>query len=230
MKQRPVGPLVDALRANGSEIDYVEAQGSLPLSIAPNTSTNTSKKPKSSRMQLAASISSQYVSSILLCAPYISSGGEPVTLELTGGQVVSQAYIDMTIAMMKEYGIAVVKEWMAPPEPFQGVYTNPAEYNIESDASSATYPLAIAATTGTSCTIENIGTKSLQGNAWFAKEVLELMRCEVVQSETETTVRGPSEGEWVEGNWYGADDGCVFDGIDIGVGSVVLGDDVNVMS
>ena len=71
MKQRPIGPLVDAFRANGSEIDYLESQGCLPLSIAP-------AGLKGSRIQLAASVSSQYVSSILLCAPYAS---EPVTLE-----------------------------------------------------------------------------------------------------------------------------------------------------
>ena len=67
-------------------------------------------------------------------------------------------------------------------------------YSIESDASSATYPLAIAAITGTECTIANIGSASLQGDARFAKEVLEPMGCEVIQTETETTVRGPPVG------------------------------------
>jgi pentafunctional AROM polypeptide len=192
MKQRPIGPLVDALRANGSRIDYLEAKGCLPLSIAP-------KGLKGATIQLAASVSSQYVSSILLCAPYAS---EPVTLELTGGQVISQPYIDMTIAMMKTFGIAVTRHIDSatgkPLDVYQipkGTYTNPAEYNIESDASSATYPLAIAAITGTMCTISNIGSTSLQGDARFAKEVLEPMGCEVVQTETETTVRGPPAGQ-----------------------------------
>ena len=76
----------------------------------------------------------------------------------------------------------------------KGTYANPAEYNIESDASSATYPLAIAAITGTEVTIANIGSASLQGDARFAKEVLEPMGCEVVQTATETTVRGPPLG------------------------------------
>ncbi|CAL1710609.1 unnamed protein product [Somion occarium] len=190
MKQRPIGPLVDALRANGSAIDYVESQGCLPLSIAPTGL-------KGSRIQLAASVSSQYVSSILLCAPYAE---EPVTLELMGGVVISQPYIDMTIAMMKTFGVDVVRErdrsgkllniYRIP----KGPYVNPKEYAIESDASSATYPLAIAAITGTECTIANIGSASLQGDARFAKDVLEPMGCEVVQTETETTVRGPPVG------------------------------------
>ncbi|KAF7324736.1 Pentafunctional AROM polypeptide [Mycena kentingensis (nom. inval.)] len=192
MKQRPIGPLVDALRANGSKVQYLESEGCLPLAIAP-------QGLKGSTIRLAASVSSQYVSSVLLCAPYAS---EPVTLELTGGQVISQPYIDMTIAMMRTFGIEVKRRVdSATGKALDvydiplGVYKNPEVYNIESDASSATYPLAIAAITGTTCTIQNIGTSSLQGDARFAKEVLEKMGCEVVQSETETTVTGPPIGQ-----------------------------------
>ena len=107
----------------------------------------------------------------------------------------------MTIAMMRTFGIDVerVKDdtgklldvYRIP----KGVYQNPDVYNIESDASSATYPLAIAAITGATCTITNIGSASLQGDARFAKEVLEPMGCKVVQTETETTVTGPPLGQ-----------------------------------
>ena len=192
MKQRPIGPLVEALGANGSQIKYLESLGCLPLSIAP-------AGLKGGRIKLAASVSSQYVSSILLCAPYAE---EPVTLELTGGQVISQPYIDMTIAMMRTFGVEIVRK----VDPGTGrvldvydipkaVYRNPKDYNIESDASSATYPLAIAAITGSSCTIANIGSASLQGDARFAKEVLEPMGCTVTQTATETTVQGPPIGQ-----------------------------------
>jgi len=190
MKQRPIGPLVAALKANGSKIDFLESQGCLPLSIAP-------QGLKGSKIELAASVSSQYVSSVLLCAPYAS---EPVTLELTGGQVISQPYIDMTIAMMGEFGVEVTRRKDGSGKLLdiydipKTTYRNPAVYNIESDASSATYPLAIAAITGTTCTIRNIGSESLQGDAKFAKEVLEKMGCEVKQTSTETTVRGPPVG------------------------------------
>ena len=108
----------------------------------------------------------------------------------------------MTIAMMKTFGIEVVRrrdpvtgQLLDVYDIPQGVYANPADYSIESDASSATYPLAIAAITGTSCTISNIGSASLQGDAKFAKEVLEVMGCKVVQTATETTVQGPPIGE-----------------------------------
>ncbi|KAG2004494.1 arom polypeptide [Coprinopsis cinerea AmutBmut pab1-1] len=77
----------------------------------------------------------------------------------------------------------------------RGTYVNPPVYNIESDASSATYPLAVAAITGTKCTIENIGSSSLQGDAKFAVEVLQKMGCEVHQTADETTVQGPPLGQ-----------------------------------
>jgi pentafunctional AROM polypeptide len=193
MKQRPVGPLVDALRANGMDIAYREAEGSLPLNIVANENGFAG-----GHIKLAASVSSQYVSSILLCAPYAS---QPIVLELTGGQVISQPYIDMTIAMMRSFGVLATRRKDATSGALLDVYdipintyTNPAEYVIESDASSATYPLAIAAITGTTCTLTNIGSASLQGDAGFAKAVLEPMGCTVVQTEASTTVTGPPVG------------------------------------
>ena len=191
MKQRPIGPLVDALRRNGGKIDYIASTGCLPLSISPDSLMG-------GYISLAADVSSQYVSSILLCAPYAS---KPVRLELTGGKVISQPYIDMTIEMMKTFGITVNRlvddVTGAPLDVYdipKGMYTNPSTYSVESDASSATYPLAIAAITGSTCTIQNIGTSSLQGDARFAKEVLEPMGCHVVQTGFETTVTGPTVG------------------------------------
>jgi pentafunctional AROM polypeptide len=192
MKQRPIGPLVDALTSNGASVKYLESQGCLPLQIEANGF-------QGGHIQLAASVSSQYVSSILLCAPYAK---QQITLELTGGQVISQPYIDMTIAMMREFGIDVKRQtdevtgklldvYYIP----KGVYVNPSNYSVESDASSATYPLAIAAMTGTTCTISNIGSSSLQGDARFAKEVLEPMGCTVEQTATSTKVTGPPVGQ-----------------------------------
>lgn len=184
MKQRPIGPLVDALRETGSSIQYQESDGCLPLSI------KSAKGLRGGHIKLAANISSQYVSAILLCSPYAT---DDVVLELVGGQVISQPYIDMTTAMMRSFGIQVDRDNGKDIYRIRnGMYSNPAEYLVESDASSATYPLAIAAITGVSCIIENIGTSSLQGDARFAKEVLEPMGCTVVQTETETTVTGPS--------------------------------------
>ena len=186
MKQRPIGDLVDALNVNGAKLEYLENTGSLPLRIAASDGFNGGV------ISLAAKVSSQYVSSILMCAPYAK---RPVTLKLVGGKPVSQPYIDMTIAMMGQFGVYVRKSeteehtYHVP----QGRYKNPSEYIVESDASSATYPLAIAAITRTTCTIPNIGSTSLQGDARFAVDVLKPMGCDVRQTATSTTVSGPTK-------------------------------------
>lgn len=192
MKERPIGPLVKSLRTMGVEIDYQEKEGSLPLRIS--ACGGFGPESFTGEIELTANVSSQYVSSILLSAPYSK---KPVTLRLVGGKVISQPYIDMTIAMMASFGVQVERDqsdpntYRIPNKP----YTNPAQYVVESDASSATYPLAIAAITGTTCTVPNIGSSSLQGDARFAVEVLKPMGCKVEQSATSTTVTGPPRGE-----------------------------------
>ncbi len=187
MKVRPIGPLVESLRANGVAVQYLEKEKSLPINVA------ASGGFEGGLIELAATVSSQYVSSLLMCGPYAK---KPVTLRLVGGKPISQPYIDMTTAMMAAFGIDVVRSstddhtYHIP----QGVYQNPAEYTVESDASSATYPLAIAAISGTTCTIPNIGFNSLQGDARFAVDVLRPMGCTVEQTATSTTVTGPAPG------------------------------------
>ncbi|KAI8147274.1 EPSP synthase-domain-containing protein [Fennellomyces sp. T-0311] len=186
MKQRPIEPLLKALVASGANIKSIEKEGFLPIAVTPTGGF------KGGRIELAASISSQYVSSILLCAPYAV---EPVELVLVGGQVISQPYIDMTIAMMESFGVSVKRLPNNTYKIQQGAYKNPKHYTVESDASSATYPLALAAITGTKCTVTSIGSKSLQGDATFAINVLRPMGCVVEQTGTSTTVTGPPIGQ-----------------------------------
>lgn len=187
MKERPIGPLVQSLTANGVDVSFEGKEGSLPVRVAAAGGLDGGE------IRLAATISSQYVSALLMCAPYAKS---PITLRLVGGKPISQAYIDMTIAMMAAFGVLVEKsrnEEHVYHIPKQS-YSNPSEYVIESDASSATYPLAIAAITGTTCTVPNIGSASLQGDAKFATDVLRPMGCTVEQTATSTTVTGPKKG------------------------------------
>ncbi|KAJ3045184.1 3-dehydroquinate dehydratase (3-dehydroquinase) [Rhizophlyctis rosea] len=184
MKLRPIGPLVDALRSNGVSVQYLEKEGSLPLNITPNGAGLPGGK-----INLSASVSSQYVSSILISAPYAA---KPVLLDLSGEHVISQPYIDMTIAMMASFGVNVKRiPGTNTYEIPTGVYQNPKDYIIEADASSATYPLAYAAITGSRVTVTNIGSKSLQGDADFAVKVIAAMGAKVEQTETSTTVVGP---------------------------------------
>ena len=112
MKLRPIGPLVDALRSNSSAISYLEREGSLPLTIGTGGL-------KGGIIELSASISSQYVSSILMAAPYAES---EVTLKLIGGEIVSELYVEMTMKMMEQFGIIVVKKERGVYRIPQGVY------------------------------------------------------------------------------------------------------------
>lgn len=188
MQQRPIGPLVDAMRVNGVNVKYLNKEGSLPVQV------DAANGFEGGVIELAATISSQYVSSLLMSAPYAKN---PVTLKLVGGKPISQPYIDMTMSMMAAFGIHVERSsteentYHIP----KGTYQNPSEYEIESDASSATYPLAVAAITGTTCTVPNIGSKSLQGDSRFAVDVLQAMGATVKQTDYSTTVTGPPIGQ-----------------------------------
>ena len=185
MKQRPIGPLVDALRSNGARIDYVEQSNCLPLNVT------ASGALQGGRIELAADVSSQYVSAVLLCAPYAQND---VELALVGGKVISQPYIDMTIAMMQSFGVRVERVAEHVYRIPRTTYVAPSTYEVECDASSATYPLAIAAITGTTVTVPSLGRASLQGDAAFARNVLAPMGCQVEQNDVSTTVTGPPVG------------------------------------
>ncbi|KAK7428455.1 3-dehydroquinate dehydratase (3-dehydroquinase) [Neonectria magnoliae] len=187
MSQRPIGDLIDTLKSMGVHVDYLQDQHSLPIEVRAGDGISGGV------IELAATVSSQFVSSLLLVAPYAR---EPTVLKLVGGAPASQSYIDMTIAMMSSFGVRVGRARDQDDTYFIpcGTYQNPAEYVVESDASSATYPLAIAAITASTCVVPQIGSKSIQGDAKFAVDVLAAMGCEVCQTEHSTTVRGSPTG------------------------------------
>lgn len=103
---------------------------------------------------------------------------------------VSQSYIDMTVSLMRSFGVAVERQGALVYKVPRAVYANPASLQVEADASSATYPLAIAAITGGKVTAETVGADSIQGDARFAA-LLGEMGCAVQQDGTSTTVSGP---------------------------------------
>lgn len=154
MKERPIGILVDALRTLGAEIDYLGEDGYPPHHI------KGFKKQLTNHLQIRGDVSSQYISALLMIAPSLPEG---LTLELTG-KVGSKPYIQMTINLMKHFG--VIAEWteniikIAPQE-----YTHQA-YTIEGDWSGASYWYSIAALAG-HAEIELIGLRkdSNQGDS-----------------------------------------------------------------
>lgn len=183
MQERPIAPLVDALRANGCDLTYLQGDGCPPVAVR-------GTGLRGGVMKLASKVSSQYVSSVLISAPYAR---EPLVLELEEEHPTSLPYILMTTQLMQAFGVAV--ETLAPNRyrvPC-GVYTNPPTFSIEVDASSATYPLALAAITGGSVTVEALGNTSLQGDAAF-HTLLRSMGCTTSQDAHSTTVTGPPPG------------------------------------
>ena len=127
MKHRPIEILVDALKTLGADIEYVETKGYPPLHIK-------GKALKGGTLEIPGSVSSQFISALLMIAPALDNGLE---LKMTGG-IISRPYIDLTLWTMREYGAKA--DWTGGDtvtvQP--GMYT-PRKYQIENDWSAASY-------------------------------------------------------------------------------------------
>lgn len=190
MHVRPIRDLVNALTGNGCKITYQGKEGCLPI-LAQSTGL------AGGDIQLAATVSSQYVSSVLMSSPYAQTS---VTLNIAGGKTVSQTYIDMTVSLMQQFGVEVKKTITDTSLTYEipcGVYKNPPVVAVEADASSSTYPLALGAISGGEVTVQGVGRVSLQGDAGFCR-VLSAMGCTVSQTDSTTTVTGIPSGSGKE--------------------------------
>ena len=158
MKERPIQFLVDALRQLGAEIDYEENEGFPPLRIK-------GKKGLQNQVTLAANVSSQYISALLLIAPKLENGLE-LTLE---GKITSVPYIQMTLDLLKQIGIKTIfNQNKITVEPQPTTYNlQPTALTIESDWSSASYFYSIIALSkeGTQITLSNYKANSIQGDS-----------------------------------------------------------------
>ncbi|NCC17574.1 MAG: hypothetical protein EOM29_01375 [Bacteroidia bacterium] len=152
MKERPIEPLVSALKALGAQINYIEVEGCLPLKIEGKAlkSNNTIK--------INSNLSSQFASSLLLISPYIEGG-----LELEIDSPVSLPYIQMTIALMREYG-ANVEENKNRIRVEEGEYTF-KETTVEGDWSSACFAFEkLCISNKCNSLIKNLSINSLQAD------------------------------------------------------------------
>ncbi|WP_194755579.1 3-phosphoshikimate 1-carboxyvinyltransferase [Aliidiomarina indica] len=182
MYERPIGPQIDALKAMGAQIDYLGEPGFPPLRIQ-------GKPLRGGVIHLDGSLSSQYVSAILMLLPLLGQDSELVL----SGEIVSAPYIQLTLAMMQSFGVDVQSSRLGHYQVQGGQrYRSPGVYWIEGDASSASYFLAAAAIAGGPVTVEGVGSASLQGDKRFA-EVLASMGAQVEYSEREITVRRGSD-------------------------------------
>lgn len=156
MKERPIGPLVEALRELGAGIAYMEKEGCPPLEISGGL-------VRGGRITLDGGISSQFISALMMIGPVLE-GGLHITLT---GQVVSSTYIRMTLALMAQGGIDARfdgREVQIPP----GRYGF-SDYTVESDWSGASYWYQVAALLpGSEIRLPNLEKESLQGDSVLA--------------------------------------------------------------
>jgi 3-phosphoshikimate 1-carboxyvinyltransferase len=175
MQGRPMDTTFDALAALGAGVEAMGTAGHLPAELSAGTL-------RSCVVQVPGSASSQFLSGLLLVAPCLPDG---LILEVTS-PLVSRPYVDLTVAVMEAFGATVHRP---DPDRFAvdpGGY-RARRYEIEPDASAASYPLAAAAICGGQVRVEGLGPDALQGDTAFA-DVLAELGCSVVRDASGTEV------------------------------------------
>jgi 3-phosphoshikimate 1-carboxyvinyltransferase len=183
MRQRPIGDLVKALVELGANIQSTihDLPTALPLTI-------TARGLSGGRTQIPGDISSQFLSALLMVAPY---AGAPVEIEVIT-ELSSKPYVDMTLAIMSDFGVGISRQG------YEHFVIDPAHYRpreshaIEPDASAASYFFAAPAICGGSVQIEDISCRSKQGDVVFL-DVLTQMGCAIEESDHGIRVTGPTE-------------------------------------
>jgi 3-phosphoshikimate 1-carboxyvinyltransferase len=194
MHERPIRDLAETLQSLGAKISYEAKTGFPPLLFWGNDHLplpeNKVVVTKSSTV--SGSVSSQFLSALLMAAPLAA---QSCNVELhVSGNLVSKPYIRMTLEMMKSFGVAA--EITGDFETFRFVagtnYQTPKMYQIEPDASGASYFFAAAAVCGGSVMVTGLSRQSLQGDIAFV-DCLEKMGCDVRWQTDSITVSRPVE-------------------------------------
>ena len=171
MHERPIKDLVDALQQIGCQIEYKNNAGFPPLLISP-AKVDTSKP-----IQIRGDVSSQFLTALLMALPLT---GKSATIEVVG-ELISKPYIEITLNLMEKFSAKVSREsWgkfiVNPSSPTYRLKDNWL-YDVEADASSASYFLAAGAIAGI-IGVEGIGKHSIQGDVKFA-DALKLMGADI---------------------------------------------------
>lgn len=182
MRQRPIGPLVNALRRLGARVRYEHIEGFPPLTVLGDGL-------RGGTLSFETPPSSQFVSALLMAAPYADND---VYLAIEGA-LASRPYVDLTLQVMRDMGVDALEgeaqRFVVPA--FQRYCAG--DYAIEPDASAAAYFWAAAAVTGGRVCVLGLGRDSAQGDTRFV-EVLEQMGCSVDVGPSHAEVRGPPRG------------------------------------
>ncbi|EPJ3205804.1 3-phosphoshikimate 1-carboxyvinyltransferase [Salmonella enterica subsp. enterica serovar Derby] len=163
MKERPIGHLVDALRQGGAKIEYLEQENYPPLRLRGGFNGG--------QVEVDGSVSSQFLTALLMTAPLAP---QDTTIAIKG-DLVSKPYIDITLNLMKTFGVDIENQnYQRFVVQGNQQYQSPGAYLVEGDASSASYFLAAGAIKGGTVKVTGIGRHSMQGDIRFA-DVLEKM-------------------------------------------------------
>ena len=180
MNQRPIKDLVESLRQLNVEVKYLKNEGFPPIKII-------TKGVFAKEVSIDGSKSSQYISSILMAAPNFKT---PIDINLIGNTV-SRPYIDMTLSMLKSFGVSYIEKQnkiSIVPQDYSCT-----EYTIEGDMSSASYFLAMALIANSKVTINNFFKNSIQGDSKFL-DVLVKMGLKIISfNDNSITISGINE-------------------------------------
>ena len=177
---RPISDLLDALTQIGVSARTQFDNGHLPVIVEADGL-------KGGKTRLDVSKSSQFLTALLLVAPYAKNEME---IEVVGNR--EMPYIDITLAVMEAFGVQVINEDYKYFRIEGGQQYQPRVYHIEPDASNASYFFAAAALTGGRVTVQHLHLDSIQGDVRFV-QILEQMGCQVTVSDVGITVTGPCQ-------------------------------------
>jgi 3-phosphoshikimate 1-carboxyvinyltransferase len=180
MRQRPIGDLVTALREVGVEITAAAENQLPPVRIAAHGLPG-------GKISIRGDASSQFLSGLLLAAPYAA---HDVTIRVTGA-LVSRPYVEMTIRVMESFGASVSRKDQEITVQSNQSYRG-RQYEIEPDASAASYFWAAAAVTGGCVSVEGLSQTSLQGDVRFC-DCLTRMGCQVQYDPSSISISGPQD-------------------------------------
>lgn len=187
MRERPIGDLADALIRIGAAIEYAGKAGFPPLTIGGGDIRIDQP------IAIRGDVSSQFLTGLLMALPLVTARvGHSATIEVAG-ELISKPYIEITLAMMQQFGVKVVREgWQRFTVPAAG-YVSPGHYAVEGDASSASYFLAAAAIAGGPIRVEGVGRDALQGDVKFA-DALAMMGAEIEWADHAIIAKAPTSG------------------------------------
>jgi 3-phosphoshikimate 1-carboxyvinyltransferase len=189
MRKRPIQPLLDGLRALGVDAESREGTGCPPVVVR-------AQGIAGGRARVRGDVSSQYLSAILMAAPYAA---RDVEIEIEG-DLVSAPYVTMTMSTMHEFGVQAECLGDRRFRVASGQHYAGRRYAVEPDASGASYFFAAAAVTGSRVIVPRLGRRSAQGDLGLL-DVLARMGCEVAIEADAITVQGPARLRAVEADF-----------------------------